>query len=60
MITQEINFNELDKKLFIGHNIIYGAGYNGKRLLEKLKENKVSVEAFYDDDPTRWGGGTKI
>ncbi len=55
MEVKEIRFDTVSKETYGGKNIIYGAGYNGKLLLEKLHERKVSVEAFYDDDKSRWG-----
>lgn len=55
MMIREADFNEFDRSMFDGRNIIYGAGYNGKKLLEKLLALGVSIDAFYDDDPTRQG-----
>lgn len=51
----EINFNEIPQELLDGNNIIYGAGGNGKRVYYKLKEYKIPVKGFYDDDSSRWG-----
>lgn len=55
MRMREINFSSIGKEIYDCKNIIYGAGYNGKILYEKLSSKDVSVEAFYDDDKSRWG-----
>jgi FkbM family methyltransferase len=54
MKIKEIDFDKIDTELYSKDNIIYGAGYNGKLLYEKLKDKKVPIVAFYDDDRTRW------
>ena len=56
-MIREVSFKRLDRSLFEGRNVIYGAGYNGKLLFEKLTRHNVPIAAFYDDDPTRQGGG---
>lgn len=50
----EIDFKRIPNELLNGRNIIYGAGENGKRIYQQLKEYKVPVEGFYDDDTSRW------
>ena len=55
-MIREVSFERLDRSLFEGRNVIYGAGYNGKLLFEKLTRHNVPIAAFYDDDPTRQGG----
>lgn len=54
MGLQEINLNNITDDLK-KKNIIYGAGHNGKIVYHLLTEVGVPVEAFYDDDITRWG-----
>jgi len=51
----EIDFSNISNELLTGKNIIYGAGENGKRVYRKLKECKIPIEGFYDDDVSRWG-----
>ncbi|NBH18705.1 FkbM family methyltransferase [Clostridiaceae bacterium] len=51
----EINFQSVNKEIQNSRNIIYGAGYNGRFLYELLSSNHIPVEAFYDDDESRWG-----
>ena len=58
-MIREVSFERLDRSLFEGRNVIYGAGYNGKLLFEKLTRHNVPIAAFYDDDPTRQGGDEK-
>ena len=60
MKTFDIDFETFDSSILMGVNIIYGAGFNGKKLLEKLKQYNVSVDAFYDDDPSRGGVYMKV
>lgn len=55
MELKELNFNSIEKKIYENKNIIYGAGYNGKLLYQILISKNVTVEAFYDDDQSRWG-----
>ena len=52
---REIDFGSIGKEVCGKQNIIYGAGYNGKALYGLLYDKSVSVEAFYDDDRSRWG-----
>ncbi|MCR4740311.1 MAG: FkbM family methyltransferase [Lachnospiraceae bacterium] len=53
--TVEIDFENIDKRLFTHCNIIYGAGMNGRLLCEKFEGYGVKTAFFYDDDHTRWG-----
>ena len=53
--VKEINFDTIWKEVSDDKNIIYGAGYNGKLLYELLVNKNVPIEAFYDDDKSRWG-----
>lgn len=55
MGVEEIRFDTIGKETYGMKNIIYGAGLNGKLLYEKLDGRAVLVEAFFDDDRTRWG-----
>ncbi len=55
MQCTEINWDNINNEFFCKKNIIYGAGYNGKLLYEIFKEKLIPIEAFYDDDSTRWG-----
>lgn len=50
----EINWDKIDKNLYSKKNIIYGAGYNGKLLYKLMEDKALQVEAFYDDDDSRW------
>lgn len=50
----EIDFENIPNELLNGKNIIYGAGENGRRVYKQLKECKIPVEGFYDDDASRW------
>lgn len=54
MKLKEINFMDAGADLQ-RKNIIYGAGHNGKIVKQLLDDIGVPVEAFYDDDVTRWG-----
>lgn len=51
----EINWDKPDNNLYSRKNIIYGAGYNGKILCKLMEDKALQVEAFFDDDSTRWG-----
>lgn len=55
MQCKEINWDNINSEFFCKKNIIYGAGYNGKLLYGIFKEKLIPIEAFYDDDSTRWG-----
>lgn len=55
MELKELNFNSVEQNFYENKNIIYGAGYNGKLLYELLISKDVPVEAFFDDDQSRWG-----
>lgn len=51
----EINWDDIDGNLYSKSNIVYGAGHNGKLLCELMEDKSLQVEAFYDDDSSRWG-----
>ena len=51
----ELVLDHINERLLQGVNIIYGAGYNGKLLYDKLREKDINIFAFYDDDSSRWG-----
>ncbi len=54
MTIKEIDFSNISK--FVNKtNVIYGGGYNGKLLCERLENCGIHVNAFYDDDKSRWG-----
>ena len=52
---EEINFTDIQKELKYRKNIVYGAGFNGQFLFKELTNKEIIVEAFYDDDKSRWG-----
>lgn len=54
MELKEIDFRNIDSDLY-KKSIIYGAGHNGRIIYELLDDLGVPIEAFYDDDVTRWG-----
>lgn len=55
MEIKELDFNSIEQRIYQNINIIYGAGYNGKLLYQMFAGRNIQVEAFYDDDRSRWG-----
>lgn len=55
MKVKEIKLDALEEGLYRNKNVIYGAGYNGKLLFELCSKKNIRIDAFYDDDESRWG-----
>ncbi len=55
MKVETILLDKLPDELYKHINVIYGAGMNGKLLLDKLNLADCVISYFYDDDETRWG-----
>ena len=55
MKVESIALDRLPEGFYNLQNVIYGAGLNGRLLLDKLKVANCEVSYFYDDDEIRWG-----